>query len=117
MSERTLDDEMRFTVLRLLAENPEASQRELAKALGISLGKVNYCVRALLDKGYVKAVNFRNNRNKSAYLYLLTPSGVAAKAKATAQFLVRKEAEYEQLAAEIEALRAEVQREHTEVTS
>lgn len=109
MPEHILNDEARFTVLRRLADDPNVSQRQLAAELGISLGKVNYCLKALLDKGFVKAENFRNNQHKSAYIYLLTPAGIAAKAQATARFLARKEAEYERLAAEIDELRQEVQ--------
>jgi len=105
MIERTLDDEARYRLLDLLAGNPELSQRELARELGISLGKVNYCLNALLDHGYVKAVNFKNSRNKRAYLYHLTTAGIVAKAAATRRFLIRKEAEYERLHAEIESLR------------
>lgn len=80
MIERTLDDEARYRLLRLLADNPKLSQRELARELGISLGKVNYCLKALLDRGYVKAVNFKNSRNKRAYLYQLTPAVLPPKA-------------------------------------
>jgi len=107
MPERTLDDETRYTLLRRLENNPGLSQRELAKELGISLGKTNYCLKALLDKGYIKAANFKNNQNKRAYLYQLTPAGVAAKSRATSQFLARKQQEYERLAAEIEELQRE----------
>lgn len=107
MVERTLDDEARYTLLRRLAGNPHSSQRELATDLAMSLGKVNYCLKALLDKGYIKAGNFKNSHNKRAYLYQLTPAGLAAKSRATTRFLARKQAEYEQLAAEIEELRRE----------
>ena len=105
-----LDDETRYRLLRLLERRPEVSQRELAGELGISLGKVNYCLRALLAKGYVKAVNFKNSRRKRAYLYQLTPAGVSAKSRAAGAFLRAKRAEYERLAAEIEALREELAR-------
>lgn len=105
MAEHMLNDESRFKLIGLLAENPSLTQRQLARELGISVGKVNYCLRALLETGYVKATNFKNNQKKSAYLYQLTPEGVAAKAKATRQFLARKQAEYECLAVEIEQLR------------
>jgi EPS-associated MarR family transcriptional regulator len=101
-------DEAHFQVLRLIAERPDASQRQLAAALGISLGKANYCVQALLQKGWVKANNFASNRNKGVYRYLLTPSGLQAKARLTARFLQRKLAEYEALEQEIAQLRAEV---------
>jgi EPS-associated MarR family transcriptional regulator len=101
-------DEAHFRVLRLLAEQPNASQRQLAKALGISLGKTNYCIQALLQKGWVKANNFASNRNKGVYRYLLTPSGLEAKARLTARFLQRKLAEYEALEREIAQLRADL---------
>lgn len=103
-----LTDEYRYKVLKLLAENPHLSQRELARELGISLGKVNYCVQALIEKGMVKASNFKNSQNKPAYAYLLTPKGMEDKAKVTARFLNRKLAEYEALQAEIELLRKEI---------
>ena len=105
-----LDDETRYRLLRLLERRADVSQRELAAELGVSLGKVNYCLRALLDKGYIKAVNFKSSRNKRAYLYQLTPAGIAAKSRAAGAFLRAKRAEYERLAAEIEALRDEVAR-------
>jgi len=107
-----VNDEAHFRVLRLLAQQPDASQRQLAKALGISLGKTNYCIQALLQKGWLKANNFANNRHKGIYRYLLTPSGLEAKARLTARFLQRKLAEYEALEHEIAQLRAEV-REHS----
>lgn len=93
--------------MRLLTEQPTISQRELARTLGLSLGKTNYCVRALIDKGWVKVRNFRNSRHKLAYVYALTPSGLRAKARATLDFLARKQAEVQRLRHEIEALRAE----------
>ncbi len=102
------DDEIRYRLFRLIEANPGISQRELARELGVSLGKVNYCLRALIDKGWVKAHNFRRNRNKLGYAYLLTPSGMKEKARLTVRFLRRKMAEYEALEAEIERLRAEV---------
>lgn len=101
-------DETHLRVLRLLQANPELSQRELADALGVSLGKANYCLRALLEKGLVKVRNFKNHRHKRAYAYLLTPEGVAAKGALTARFLKRKMAEYDSLRLEIEALAREV---------
>lgn len=103
-----LVNELHYKVLRLLAERPEATQRELALALGVSLGRTNYCVRALLERGWVKMQNFRTSRNKLAYLYLLTPQGIEAKARLAARFLKRKEAEYAALREEIARLRAEV---------
>ena len=104
-----LTDDAHYRLLKLLEERPEASQRQLSEALGISLGKTNYCVKALLDKGWVKATNFKNSKNKLAYAYLLTPSGIDAKARITARFLKRKIDEYAVLKAEIEQLTAEVE--------
>ncbi|WP_374276693.1 MarR family EPS-associated transcriptional regulator [Azonexus sp.] len=100
-------EDVRFRILRLLQDNPHLTQRELAETLGISLGKANFCVKALLDKGLIKLHNFKASRNKLAYSYLLTPAGVAEKAALTARFLGRKMAEYEQLKAEIESLKQE----------
>ena len=96
-------------VLRLLGESPSRSQREVAHELGMSLGKANYLLKALLDKGFVKAENFRNSSNKRGYAYLLTPQGVAAKAELTRHFLARKIQEYDALRLEIEQLRGESQ--------
>ena len=93
--------------MRLLGAQPELSQRELASSLGMSLGKANYCLRALIRKGFVKAENYRNSSNKLAYFYLLTPTGIAAKADLTRQFLARKVREYEELRLEIERLQKE----------
>ncbi len=103
-----MDDELRLQLLRLLTDNPDLSQRELAKRLGLSLGKTNYCLRALIDKGLVKVNNFRTSRNKLAYAYVLTSSGARAKVRATAEFLRRKQNEFARLEREIAALRAEV---------
>lgn len=104
-------DESQLQVLRLLQTNPRVNQRGLADALGISLGKTNYCLKALMSKGLIKVQNFRSSDNKLAYAYLLTPSGVAEKSKLTAEFLKRKLAEYEALQAEIEQLKTEVDNE------
>ena len=100
-----LTDEYRSKILRILEEEPEISQRELAQQLGVSLGKANYCLRALMEKGLVKANNFKNSNNKKAYMYLLTRRGITAKTRATARFLEHKMAEYEALQQEIELLR------------
>ena len=86
------------------------SQRDIARELGVSLGKANYCLRALMETGLIKANNFKNNRHKKAYMYFLTPRGITEKARATANFLERKLAEYEALQREIEHLRQEVKR-------
>ena len=103
-----LSDEYRYKILKLLEKDPALSQRDLATALGISLGKVNFCIRALMEKGLLKARNFRNSKNKSAYMYYLTPTGFEEKARVTVRFLRRKMDEYEALTAEIERLRSEV---------
>lgn len=105
-----LSDEYRYKILRLLEENPQLSQRDLADRLGVSLGKANYCLRALIRLGQVKARNFKNNQNRSAYFYVLTSKGLAAKAQSMARFLSLKVAEYEALQREIEHLRLEVGR-------
>ena len=106
----SLDDGLELAVMRVVADSPTASQRSLALALGISLGKTNFLLRELLKKGLVKAENFRRSDNKLAYLYLLTPSGVVAKARLTQVYLQRKEAEYERLQQEIAMLRTEVRK-------
>lgn len=107
MSENPISEEIHLRVLRLLAANPEISQRELAELLGVSLGKTNYCLKALLSTGSIKMRNFRNSSNKSAYAYCLTPKGIRTKAGLTRAFLNRKTAEYEALRREIELLRQE----------
>ena len=98
-----------YKILRLLEVNPHLSQREIAQALGISLGGLNYCLKALLEKGLLKMQNFQQNPNKRQYAYILTPAGMKAKAELTGRFLKRKMAEYEALRHEIESLRAEVE--------
>ena len=103
-----LSDEYRYKILNLLEKDPELSQRDLAQALGVSLGKVNFCLKALIEKGLVKARNFRNNKHKSAYMYYLTPTGFEEKARVTVRFFQLKVAEYEALTREIERLRNEV---------
>jgi EPS-associated MarR family transcriptional regulator len=102
-----LTDEDRYMLLRRLAANPRISQRELARELGISLGKTNYCLTALIAKGLLKVQNFKNSKNKRAYAYLLTPGGIQEKARVTLSFLDRKTAEYEALQHEIDVLRRE----------
>ena len=103
-----MNEEVRYRLLKILSENPELSQRELAEELGVSLGKVNYCLKALKEKGLVKARNFRQNPSKKGYLYILTPKGIEEKARVTARFLKWKLAEYDRLKGEIETLRDEV---------
>jgi EPS-associated MarR family transcriptional regulator len=109
MSDR-LTYEMRYKLMRLLQANPEISQRRAARELGISLGNANYCLQALIRKGWVKAAHFRNSRNKAAYRYLLTPHGLEQKAKLTIRFLQMKLLEYEALRVEIEQMREEAVR-------
>lgn len=103
-----LDDDTRYRLLRLLTEHPNYSQRELASELGLSLGKTNYCLRALIEHGWIKVQNFRSSDNKLAYAYVLTPTGAMAKVRATADFLRRKQSEYARLEREIAQLRSEV---------
>jgi len=101
-------DELRLRVLRALEANPELSQRQLAAELGVSLGGVNFALKALIERGFVKADNFRKSGTKVAYLYLLTPKGIAEKSSLATAFLGRKLEEYEVLRQEIEALKGEV---------
>jgi EPS-associated MarR family transcriptional regulator len=98
-----------YQILKSLEADPKISQRQLAENLGISLGKVNYCVKALLEKGLIKATNFKNSNNKIAYAYLLTPKGIKQKTELAHHFLERKVHEYEQLEQEIRTLKAELQ--------
>ena len=102
-------DETHYRIFKLIETQPNITQRQLAQALGISLGKVNYCLRALIEKGQVKARNFQCNPNKKTYVYLLTPKGIEEKSQLTARFLYRKMAEYELLKQEIEQLKSEVE--------
>ncbi len=101
------DDHTSYGLLKTLEDNPGLSQRDLAKRLGVSLGKINFCLNALIEKGCLKVNNFRNSDNKLAYAYLLTPQGVEQKARMTVEFLQIKVREYERLRAEIEELRRE----------
>ena len=103
-----LDEDLALRALEALHTNPRLSQRDLARELGISVGKTNHCLRALVDKGLVKLQNFHRNPRKLRYIYLLTPQGIEEKTRMTWRFLRRKEAEYEALQAEIAALRAAV---------
>jgi EPS-associated MarR family transcriptional regulator len=105
--EMVLTDEMRLKLMRLFEANPRASQRDAAREFGISVGKVNYCLRALVHRGWIKANRFCNSRNKIAYRYLLTPRGIEAKTALAVRFLRIKVREYETLRTEIEQLRRE----------
>ena len=100
-------NDQHYRILRSLERDPQVSQRRLAEELGVSLGKVNYLLKALIERGLVKTNNFRNSQNKRAYLYVLTPKGIAEKSRNTVRFLQRKTAEYAALRKEIERLRRE----------
>ena len=103
------DDATSYGLLRILDANPSLSQRELAHRLDVSLGKINFCLKALVEKGCLKVDNFRNSENKRAYAYLLTPRGVDEKARMTVAFLQRKVMEYNRLREEIEELKSEAE--------
>ena len=105
------ENDLDYEILRQITDQPTASQRGLAARLGVSVGKVNYCLRALVDKGWVKANNFRRSDNKWAYVYLLTPRGASAKVRLARAFLAHKEQEFERLQTEIAALRGELRAE------
>ncbi|WP_018938970.1 MULTISPECIES: MarR family EPS-associated transcriptional regulator [unclassified Thioalkalivibrio] len=104
-----IEEDLHLEVLRLLEREPDMSQRQLARALGLSVGKTHYALKAVLDRGWVKAQNFRRSDNRSAYLYKLTPSGLQEKARLAYGLLQRKRAEHKTLMTEIEQLRAELQ--------
>jgi EPS-associated MarR family transcriptional regulator len=103
-----LQEDTYFRVLRMLQDNPDMTQREIAEKLGISTSGLNYCLKALIDKGWVKVHNFSRSKNKFGYIYVLTPQGIAEKTMLAGRFLKRKMTEYEQLQAEIEVLKAEM---------
>jgi EPS-associated MarR family transcriptional regulator len=104
-----LQEDTYFRVMRILQENPDLTQRELAEKLGISVGGLNYCLKALIGKGLVKMRNFATSKNKFGYVYVLTPIGMTEKAIITRRFLRRKMEEYEALKAEIEILKSEIE--------
>ena len=103
-----MNEEISYKLFKLIEKDPDISQRELAKEMGISLGKVNYCLKGLMEKGWLKARNFKNSNNKIAYAYVLTPKGLGEKSKITTRFLKRKVREYELLKRQIEQLQQEV---------
>ena len=105
-----IQEEARFKILRLLHDNPELTQRELGERVGISLGAVNYCLRALIERGLVKASNFSRSPNKLGYAYVLTPAGITEKAKLTRDFLQRKLDEFQILQQEIRDLSGDLRR-------
>jgi EPS-associated MarR family transcriptional regulator len=104
-----LQEDTYFRVMRLLQENPDLTQRELAEKLGVSVGGLNYCLKALMEKGWVKMQNFSHSKNKFGYVYILTPKGISEKAALTGNFLKRKMEEYEALKTEIETLKSELE--------
>ena len=104
-----VQEDLHLRTLRILDEQPDISQRDLARRVGISVGAAHYCLSALAEKGLIKLANFHASNNKRGYVYLLTPDGIAAKASMTVKFLQRKMREYDELRAEIEALSAEVE--------
>ena len=103
-----LQEDTYFRVLRLLQDNPDLTQREIADKLGLSTSGLNYCLKALIDKGWVKVHNFSQSKNKFGYIYMLTPQGLSEKLSLTSRFLKRKMSEYELLKAEIDELQAEL---------
>ena len=107
-AQKTIDPDIHFRVLHTLEENPHITQRELAQKLGISLGGVNFCLKALVEIGHVKINNFQKNTNKSAYLYLLTSSGISKKTMLAASFLKRKMNEYKALKMEIDLIKLKI---------
>ena len=102
-----MQDEIAYKLLKIIEDEPHLSQRDIAKKMGVSLGKTNYCLKALVDKGFIKLQNFYKNNKKSAYIYLLTPKGIEEKAAVTYRFLQRKLKEYEDIKQEIEKLKTE----------
>lgn len=108
MNKTDSKEDTKFRILRVLHEQPHITQREIASHIGISLGGVNYCLRALANKGMVEIKNFRNSNSKVGYAYMLTPKGIAEKTALTTQFLKRKTEEYKVLKAEIETLKEEI---------
>jgi EPS-associated MarR family transcriptional regulator len=110
----SIQEDTHFRIMRILQENPDLTQRELAEKLGISVGGLNYCINALIEKGFVKMGNFSKSKNKFKYVYLLTPQGIAEKVSLTSRFLKRKMEDYAALKVEIESLKLEVGEDHSE---
>jgi EPS-associated MarR family transcriptional regulator len=106
-----MDDSTSYKIYRLINDNPEISQRELARRLGVSLGKANYCLQGLMGKGMIKASRFCTNKNKQAYMYLLTPKGIEDKALVTLRYLRRRMKEYDEIKKEIVQIKEEIGRE------
>jgi EPS-associated MarR family transcriptional regulator len=112
-------EDIYFRVLRILKENPDLTQRELAEKLSVSVGTLNYCLKALIQKGWIKMQNFSQSKNKFGYVYILTPKGISEKAALISNFLKRKLSEHESLKLEIESLNLELQstKEHQDVNA
>ena len=110
LNRSSMNTEIRYRLLKLLESNPNLTQRQMAEAMGLSLGKFNFCLKELVKKGAVKIERFKSSNNKAGYMYLLTAHGIEQKTKITASFLRRKMAEYEQLKQEIHELSLEVNR-------
>ena len=107
-----INQELEYRALKILEQRPDMTQRELAEALGVSLGKTHYLVKSLIDVGWVKLDNFQRSDNKWGYVYLLTPMGIIEKGAITTRFLVRKQREYDDLHLEIQQLKEEVKQQH-----
>lgn len=105
---KRIETEEMLILMRVINENPQMTQRDLSSRLGLSLGKINFLIKSLIEKGFIKADNFKNSNNKISYLYLLTPAGIEEKTKITYRFLKRKMEEYEKLENEIRHLKKEV---------
>jgi len=107
-NKKRIEAEEMLILMRVINENPQMTQRDLSSRLGLSLGKINFLIKSLIEKGFIKADNFKNSNNKISYLYLLTPAGIEEKTKITYRFLKRKMEEYEKLENEIRHLKKEV---------
>ena len=105
------EQEIRYRLLKILAKEPQLGQREMAKRMGISLGKVNFCVSELADKGWIKVTRLKSARKKIPYIYMLTPKGLEEKGKLTVRFLKRKVSEYEEIKMQISEIYQEVKHE------
>jgi EPS-associated MarR family transcriptional regulator len=110
LQKTTIQEETHYKIMRVLEENPDLTQRELAEQLGVSLGRLNYCLKALKENGWVKMKNFIYSKNKFGYVYMLTPAGIAKRVELTSAFLVRKSEEYEMLKNEIEILKKDLKK-------
>ncbi len=107
-TKQEINDSYVYRLLKRLSDNPELSQRDLAREIGLSLGTINFCLRALVDKGWIKTVNFTNSKKKAAYIYKITPAGIEEKARVAVRFLQYKAEEYRRIKAELEEVRRDV---------